>query len=69
VGLVEGLKWLLGGLLLMGVVAVVLVPWYLWNRASTPTAEELSLRFEVVRSMSGVQFEVFVGRPLQGDGT
>jgi hypothetical protein len=60
-GLVEGLKWLLGGLLLMGVVAAVaLVPWYLWNRPSTPTAEELSLRFEAVRSMSGAQFEVFV---------
>jgi len=60
-GLVEGLKWLLGGLLLMGVVvAVALVPWYLWNRPSTPTAEELSLRFEAVRSMSGAQFEVFV---------
>ncbi|CAA9453527.1 MAG: hypothetical protein AVDCRST_MAG58-1088 [uncultured Rubrobacteraceae bacterium] len=60
-GLMEGLKWLLGGLLLIGVVvAVALVPWYLWNRLTTPTAEELSLRFEAVRSMSGAQFEVFV---------
>ena len=60
-GLMEGLKWLLGGLLLIGVVvAVALVPWYLWNRLSTPTAEELSLRFEAVRSMGGAQFEVFV---------
>ncbi len=60
-GLMEGLKWLLGGLLLTGViVAVALVPWYLWNRLSTPTAEELSLRFEAVRSMGGAQFEVFV---------
>jgi hypothetical protein len=60
-GLMEGLKWLLGGLLLIGVVvAIALVPWYLWNRLTTPTAEELSLRFEAVRSMSGAQFEVFV---------
>jgi|SRR5215217_422602 len=60
IGLMEGLKWLLGGLILIGiVVAVALVPWYLLNRPTTPTAEELSLRFEAVRSMSGAQFEVF----------
>jgi hypothetical protein len=60
IGLMEGLKWLLGGLLLIGsVVAVALVAWHLWSRPTTPTARELSLRFEAVRSMSGAQFEVF----------
>jgi restriction system protein len=60
-GLMEGLRWLLIGLLLIGIVVAVLwVPWYLWNRPTTPTAEELSVRFEAVRSMSGAQFEVFV---------
>lgn len=60
VGLMEGLKWLFVGLLLIGsVVAVALVAWHLWSRPTTPTARELSLRFEAVRSMSGAQFEVF----------
>jgi HJR/Mrr/RecB family endonuclease len=31
----------------------------LWSRPTTPTARELSLEFEAVRSMSGAQFEVF----------
>jgi restriction system protein len=58
--LTESLKWLLGGLLLIGsIVAVALVAWHLWSRPTTPTARELSLRFEAVRSMSGAQFEVF----------
>jgi HJR/Mrr/RecB family endonuclease len=58
--LTESLKWLLGGLLLIGsVVAIAFVAWYLGNRPTTPTARELSLRFEVVRSMSGAQFEDF----------
>jgi HJR/Mrr/RecB family endonuclease len=61
VGLIEGLKELLAGLLLIGiVVAVVWVGWPLWNRSATPTAMELSRRFEAVRSMDGAQFEVFV---------
>ena len=33
--------------------------WYLGNRPTTPTARELALRFEAVRSMTGAQFEVF----------
>jgi restriction system protein len=54
------LKWLFGGLLLIGsVVAALLVVWHLWSRPTTPTARELALRFEAVRSMSGAQFEVF----------
>jgi hypothetical protein len=57
----ESLKLLFGGLLLIGsVVAALLVVWHLWNRPTTPTARELALRFEAVRSMSGAQFEVFV---------
>ncbi len=56
----ESLKWLFGGLLLIGcVVAALLVVWHLWSRPTTPTARELALRFEEVRSMSGAQFEVF----------
>ena len=59
-GLTESLKWLLGGLLLIGsIVAIALVAWYLGNRPTTPTARELALRFEAVRSMSGAQFEDF----------
>ena len=58
--LTESLKWLLGGLLLIGsVVAIASVTWYLGNRPTTPTARELALRFEAVRSMSGAQFEDF----------
>ena len=58
--LTESLKWLLGGFLLIGsIVAIALVAWHLWSRPTTPTARELALRFEAVRSMSGAQFEVF----------
>src|SRR5215210_1652225 len=58
--LTEALKWLLGGLLLIGsIVAIVSVAWHLWSGPTTPTARELSLRFEAVRSMSGAQFEAF----------
>ena len=58
--LTESLKWLLGGLLLIGsVVAIASVTWYLGNRPTTPTAKELTLRFEAVRSMTGAQFENF----------
>jgi restriction system protein len=56
----ESLKWLFGGLLLIGsVVVALLVAWHLRSRPTTPTARELALRFEAVRSMSGAQFEVF----------
>jgi HJR/Mrr/RecB family endonuclease len=58
--LTESLKWLLGGVLLIGIiVAVALVAWYLGNRPTTPTARELASSFEAVRSMSGDQFECF----------
>jgi HJR/Mrr/RecB family endonuclease len=58
--LTESLKWLLGGLLLIGsVVAIASVAWYLGNRPTTPTAKELALRFEAVCSMTGAQFENF----------
>jgi len=58
--LIESLKWLFGGFLLIGsIVAITLVAWHLWSRPTTPTARELSLRFEAVRSMSGAEFEVF----------
>jgi HJR/Mrr/RecB family endonuclease len=58
--LTESLKWLLGGLLLIGsIVAIASVTWHLWSRPTTPTARELSLDFEAVRSMSGAQFEAF----------
>jgi hypothetical protein len=60
VGLMEGLNWLLGGLFpIGGVVAALLVAWHAWSRPTTPTARELSLRFESVRSRSGAQFEDF----------
>lgn len=58
--LAESLKWLLGGLLLIGsVVAFASVAWYVRNRPTTPAAKELALRFEAVRSMTGAQFENF----------
>jgi Restriction endonuclease len=58
--LTESLKWLLGGLLLIGsVVVIASVAWHLGNRPTTPTAKELALRFEAVRSMTGAQFENF----------
>ena len=61
VALIEGLKELLAGLLLIGtVVAVAWAAWHLWNRPATPTAMQLTRRFEVVRRMDGAQFEVFV---------
>ena len=59
--LTKALKVLFGGSLLIGsVVAVLWVALYLRTRPTTPTARELSSRFEAVRSMSGAQFEVFI---------
>jgi restriction system protein len=59
--LTEGFKVLLDGSFLIGsVVAALLVAWHVWNRPTTPTARELSQRFEAVRYMSGGQFEVFI---------
>jgi Restriction endonuclease len=61
VGLIRSFEILLGGALLIGtIVAVVWVTWYLWQKPTTPTALELSRRFEAVRLMDGAQFEVFV---------
>ena len=65
----ESLKWLFGGLFLMGsVVAALLVALHLWSRPTTPTARELALRFEAVRSMSGAQFEVFTADVFRAMG-
>ena len=61
IGLIRGFKILLGGTLLVGTIAaVVWVAWDLWQKPTTPTALELSRRFEAVRSMDGARFEVFV---------
>jgi len=61
VGLIRGFEILLGGTLLIGIIgAVVWVAWHLWQMPKTPTALELSRRFEAVRFMDGAQFEVFV---------
>ena len=65
----ESLKWLFGGLLLIGsVVVALLVAWHLRRGPTTPTARELSLRFEAVRSMSGAQFEVFTADVFRAMG-
>jgi HJR/Mrr/RecB family endonuclease len=61
IGLIRGFKILLGGTLLVGTIAaVVWVAWHVWQKPTTPTALELSRRFEAVRSMDGTRFEVFV---------
>jgi len=61
VGLIRGCEILLGGTLLIGTVgAVARIAWHLWQRPTTPTALELSRRFESVRSMDGARFEAFV---------
>jgi Restriction endonuclease len=61
VGLIRGWQILFGGTLLIVTLAVVVwVARYLWQRPTTPTALELSLRFESVRSMDGARFEGFV---------
>lgn len=61
IGLIRGFEILLGGTFLVGtIVAAVWVAWYLWQKPTTPTALELSQRFEAVRSMDGARFEVFV---------
>jgi hypothetical protein len=61
VGLIRGCEILLGGTLLVGTLAgVVWVVRHLWQTPTTPTAMELSRRFESVRTMDGARFEVFV---------
>ena len=61
VGLIRGFEILLGGTLLIGTLAAgVWVVRHLWQTPTTPTALELSLRFESVRSMDGARFEVFI---------
>src|SRR5829696_8554339 len=61
VGLIRGGEILCGGTLLVGTLAAVLwVAGHLWQTPTTPTALELSRRFESVRSMDGASFEIFV---------
>lgn len=61
VGLIRGCEILLGGTLLIGTLAaVVWVVRHLWQTPTTPTALELSRRFESVRSMDGARFEEFI---------
>jgi restriction system protein len=60
-GFSQGFGVLFVGILLLGITAAaVWVAWRLWRRLRTPTARELSGRFEAVRSMSGAQFENFM---------
>lgn len=69
VEMAEAYKILLAGAFLIGgVVAVALVALHVWNRPTTPTALELSERFEEVRFMSGAQFEVFVAELFEAMG-
>jgi membrane protein implicated in regulation of membrane protease activity len=69
VGLIKGLKIELAGVLLVGtVIAVTWVIWHLRNRPATPTALELSRRFEAVHSERS-RVRGLRGRPLRGDGT
>jgi hypothetical protein len=61
VGLMRGCKILLGGTLLIGTLAgLVWAVRHLWQTPTSPTAMELSRRFESVRCMDGARFEVFV---------
>jgi HJR/Mrr/RecB family endonuclease len=61
VGLIRGCAILFGGTLLIGTLAaVVWVTRHLWQTPTTPTALELSLRFESVRFMDGARFEGFI---------
>jgi restriction system protein len=69
VEMAEAYKILLAGAFIIGgVVAVTLVALHVWNRPTTPTALELSERFEEVRFMSGAQFEVFVADLFEAMG-
>jgi restriction system protein len=69
VEMAEAYKILLAGASLIGgVVAVALVALHVWNRPTTPTALELSERFEEVRFMSGARFEVFVADLFEAMG-
>ena len=61
VGLIRGCEILFGGTLLIGALAgVVWVARHLWQTPTTPTALELSRRFDSIRSMDGGRFEAFV---------
>jgi hypothetical protein len=69
VELAEGYRILLvGAVLIGGFVAAAFVALHLWNIPTTPTAVELSRRFEEVRFMSGTHFEVFVADLFEAMG-
>jgi restriction system protein len=59
---------LVGTALIGGVMAAAFVALHLWNMPTTPTALELSRRFEEVGFMSGAQFEVFVADLFEAMG-
>ena len=69
VGLIRGGGILFGGTLLVATLASgAWVARHLWQTPTTPTALELSRRFETVRLMDGVLFEVFVADLLRAMG-
>jgi restriction system protein len=55
----NGSGWL-GALLLLGIVVAAVWLVRRFSGPKTPTAQELARRFEMVRAMSGPQFEAFV---------
>ncbi len=69
VGLIRGGGILFGGTLLVATLAAgAWVARHLWQTPTTPTALELSRRFESVRLMDGSLFEVFVADLLKAMG-
>jgi HJR/Mrr/RecB family endonuclease len=48
------------GLMLLGIFLIAVWLWWWRSRPKTPTARELAARFEMVPTMSGGQFEIFV---------
>jgi hypothetical protein len=69
VGLIRGGGILFGGTLLVAALAAgAWVARHLWQTPTTPTALELSRRFESVRFMDGTLFEAFVADLLKAMG-